>query len=289
MNIVRSIFEFVYLLKPISDKVVLLDKRRTLVKALSENLSMARFGDGELILSDRKRQRGIPFQKFDGKLSAGLSAMLNEPHENLLVCFNNGFLRSARHHVVLDYERSPKKYGRYRSVKSHGDIGVLFRTRAKYWYKKEFAKIASTSELRVFGDAACFFLSLYSKAYREDRIPEILALFREFFQDKRILIVCPDNPLMGFSFRDIVRQGIVRSPASIDFIDIPPRNCFGDYDGIKEKILAHGSVDAVFIQAGPTATVLVGDLTMNHGILCYDVGSLNISMIKAYEKHGFTF
>jgi hypothetical protein len=48
-------------------------------------------------------------------------------------------------------------------------------------------------------------------------------------------------------------------------------------------------VEAVFIQAGPTATVLAADLTERKGLLAYDVGSWNISLHKAFLVHGTSF
>jgi len=131
----------------------------------------------------------------------------------------------------------------------------------------------------------CFFYT----EYRDNKINEILNLYRSFLQGKSILFVCPESPLMGLSFRKLYDTDIVKSMKNVDFIVIPDKNCFSYYDSIMQRILSHISIDAVFIQAGPTATVLVADLMANHGILAYDIGSWNVSLQKAAMIHNISF
>jgi len=101
--------------------------------------------------------------------------------------------------------------------------------------------------------------------------------------------VAPETPVLGESFRSLVDRGVIRSPKKVDFLSIPERNCFEHYARILEGILKYRHLDAVFLQAGPTATVLASELRAEHGLLAYDVGSLNVSLQKAAAVHNISF
>jgi hypothetical protein len=266
--------------------ITLLSRRETLEYASQKDYSIARFGDGEIELA---YYQGIQFQKKDINLSLKLQQVLVEPIPNLLVCFNNDFVCNDEYKVILDYERSTKDYCRFESVHRLNDIAIMSRKVQRYVYQRQFESIKQCTNINHFGDATCFMLCFFYTEYRDNKINEILNLYRSFLQGKSILFVCPESPLMGLSFRKLYDTDIVKSMKNVDFIVIPDKNCFSYYDSIMQRILSHISIDAVFIQAGPTATVLVADLMANHGILAYDIGSWNVSLQKAAMIHNISF
>lgn len=267
----------------------LLDRRTTLEYALKYNCSIARLGDGEMRMTFCGSKKDIHFQKFDKTLSERLSNVLTTPVDNLLVCFSNGSIQNTRQYIVTDYERNPNDYIKHISVHKPNDVGILLRKRERHRCRKQLAVVCRKTFLRVLGDATCFIISSFFKEYVENRILEICNLYRRFLQGKRILIVCPDTPMLGVSFRKLVENGVIQSPKQVDFLSVPDHDCFDHYGEILKGILGFRSMDAVFIQAGPTATVLVAELMSQHGLLAYDVGSLNISLQKVATIHEISF
>jgi hypothetical protein len=272
--------------------IELLSRRATLERAVLDGMSIVRYGDGELFLAARRylsRFRGIAFQKKSSRLSSRLRQVLYKSIPNVLVCYNNYFMENDEYRMVLDYERTTKEYSGYEAVHSPNDIGLLSRPQERTFYENQFEGIRKKTDLRTFGEASCFWLSLCYEEYVNNTIPDILALYRSLFQGKRVLVVAPDQPLAGASFKELCQEGVIKSPRSVDFLSIPESDCFDFYDDILKRVDSFQGVDAVFIQAGPTATVLAADLAERKGLLAYDVGTWNISLHKAFLVHGTSF
>jgi len=103
----------------------LLDRLETLKTILDGNVSVARFGDGELILC--LSGRDIPFQNHRPELSEKLERILKEPDPGVLVCMNNAFMQSGSIPWILEYERSKKEYAALESLRRANDVGILSR------------------------------------------------------------------------------------------------------------------------------------------------------------------
>jgi len=275
--------------------VQLLNKRQTLKYVLNNNLSLARYGDGEYslaFLTGRSGYKGIFFQEADKLLAEKLQDTLFNPIDNLLISIETTFITTSIQYVIMDYERSPKKYKGYLSVYSKNDIGVINNSetrRYQLFYIYYFLKIIRRSSVPVLGDARCFFISNFWPEYCRNQMAEIFELYKSFFIGRRILFVAPDEPLMGVSFRTLVDNGIIKNIKEAYFISVPNKNCFRQYDSILKEILKFKDVDAVFLQCGPTATVMAAELTKKYGKLAYDVGSFNTALLKAAQVHGITF
>ena len=267
--------------------IQLLNRRETLEYAINNNCSISRLGDGELdIVLHRK---GTYFQRYDERLREKLTNILYIPKSNVLVCLDHEFMCSNKYYVVLDYERSIKKYYRYLSIFKTNDVAILDRKKQKIHLYFKLLLIGNKTEITSYGDATCFMLCFFYQDYLQKKMIEIIELYRKYFAKKKILFVCSDNPTLGVSFRKLYENGIIKSAKSIDFVVIPSKNCFDYYETILKQILSFRNIDAVFIQAGPTATVLVADLTTQYGLLSYDVGSWNVSLQKAADVHNITF
>ena len=68
---------------------------QTINELLGANKSIARFGDGEIIVADGG---GIPFQRADEALARRLREILSAPQENLLVALPAGFYKPYNMH-----------------------------------------------------------------------------------------------------------------------------------------------------------------------------------------------
>lgn len=288
-NLLARLF---YLNRPVSNQIKLLGRLETLQHAIHHNLGIVRFGDGEMTFAfngHNSKFSGIPFQEANSDLSSRLRGILQNQTKNVLVCFNNSFSKQDRYFCILDYERGAKSYSNFDSVNKSRDVGILVRKREYHLYRNWLKRIQSFSSIQILGEATCFMLSFFYEEYKENRIIEVCDLYRQMFIDRHIVIVAPNTPLMGDSFVELVKAGVIVSPKQVSFIPIPPQNCFRQYKEILASILSLKNVDAVMIQAGPTATILAYELACLHGILAYDVGSLNVSIAKAASVHKVSF
>ena len=268
-----------------------LSRKQTLNYVLDNAYSISRYGDGELKLAIQSKfslVRGLHFQKSSSELRARLNEILLHPTPNLMVCVNHEFTQLSEYRVVIDYERSKKQYVEHRSIHRVNDVGILSRTKERKRGLRHLNRIINQTSLESYGEATCFMLCFFYEDYVNGSLAKVMNLYRRFFEDKRILFVCPKNPLMGNSFDNLCAKGVIRSPRSVDFIFIPDRHCFEYYYEIMDEIMRHAEIDSVLIQAGPSATVMAADLA-KHGRTTYDVGSWNVSLEKAYLKHGRSF
>lgn len=273
------------------DLPTVLSRTETLKHALQNFVPLSRFGDGEMQMARYYKYpsyTGIHFQRAHRDLGERLYALLIEPPKGLLLTLNFS-MQESRRRVVIRYERSKKVYGEYESVHSHCDVGILDRRKTARYWRTQLNSSLKMSKAKVLGDATCFILSDFYHEYATRSLDSVLMLYSEFFANKKVLFVGPDTPHMGPSFQQLVHQGTITSPSSIEFLSIPSQNCFENYEWIKRSIVSHSGIESVFIQAGPTATVLVADLWVNHGLLCYDVGSWGVSLERVWDLERYSF
>lgn len=254
----------------------LLSRIDTLKMIANNDISISRFGDGELLIA--LFERGILFQKKNRELGHQLKKILLEKDDRVLVCINNEFMRSEQIFWILQYERSLKNYSACESLKEANDIGILSRKKEWIFYNCCNKILFGRKSPSLFGDATLFMLGLYYDQYREENTEIVMEHFRNLFRKKRLLIVAPESPLMSPSFRSLKQQLIAGGTKSINYIDIPETNAFMYYHDIKSKILESKGFDAIWVQAGPTASILTHDLAINHNMLAYDIGSFNTTL-----------
>ncbi len=111
----------------------------------------------------------------------------------------------------------------------------------------------------VYGSPFCFRLK---EAIYEDR-EDYISLIKDLFKDKDVIYVGPENETEELF-------------TPVEFIQIPPKDVFTQYDELKEEIKekAHKYNDPlVVVTAGVAATALSAELN-DEGVLTYDAGSL---------------
>jgi hypothetical protein len=248
----------------------------TLQYLLNSEVSISRFGDGEMIMA--LLGQGIGFQNKSQELSRKLQHILIEKDDRVLVCLNNEFMRNVTAHWVLDFERSKKDYIAYESLNRINDIGIILRKKEHTFYNESYKILFGNKKPSLFGDATVFMLGLYYNEYRNEQIEEVKELFMNMLRGKHLLIACPESPLMEPSFRALEKKMRLAGANNIKVITIPENNCFAHYQQIKSEILKTTGFETLWIQAGPTATVMAHDLATKHGVLAYDIGSLNTTL-----------
>lgn len=276
------------LLRPVAPMPQMLDGLETLDRVHRLKLSLVRYGDGETsLMFPGLLPRRLHFQKHDPDLGAQLRAIFASDDRRVLRSYNNLFTQRDEVPIILDFERSRKNYSFTSSIHRPNDVGVL--TGRAPAYRRWLKKIRARYHVDVLGESMCFFLSIYADAYRCGDLDRILSAYRRIFEGRRVVIVGPARPLHGASFKELVKNGVIESPETISFVEISDRDCFAERTQIMRQILKIPRVDAVLLQAGPTATVLAYELATRHGTTAYDVGSFNTSLERAHAVLGARF
>lgn len=256
--------------------VLRLSNVATLRHIINDQVSVARYGDGELAYCFKKKS--LPFQPWHQDLSHRLERALLSRSPNVLPCFNHMFERADTVRWITSLERSSKQYVRRETLLSENDIGLLDRHKQHRLYRKCWKIIESEAKARLYGEATAFYLGLYVEEYAAGQLDEIKSLFRNLFRGKRILFVCPAAPLMGDSFMRLEPMMRRLGLLSAQFIEIPSIDAYRELDEIQSRITQSRGFDEIFIQAGPVASVLATELTERLNVRVIDAGSLNTQM-----------
>ncbi len=255
---------------------------------LNNKLSIARFGDGELTLMLDKKD--IYFQTYSEELQEKLKNVLVRKNPRILIGFNNDFITKTEYKIIVKYGRTGKTYSYFENLHNANDIGVLIRKEQNEFYKEKYQQFIKMFSGKVLGEATLFFLGFYYNEYLNNTIGEILTLYKKLFEKNRLLIVAPKSPQTSKSFKFLIENGIIKSHKSAAFIEISESNAFSEYKEILKNISrSKNTLDAVILQAGPTATVLAGEISLTTPLQAIDAGSLNESLYKAWEDSKVTF
>lgn len=218
----------------------ILDRIETLRLIRDEKLSVARFGDGELMLMWFSN---IRYQKHDRRLKKELINILNSDEENLLTCIQSQIVR---------YEGKPSSIRWYKRQ-------MLWTRPLWYHYIKNRGK--------VFGDTAMS--RPWMSFLDEEKAQESFDIFREIISGQDIVIIEGQYSRLGAG------NDLFSSAKSIKRIICPATDAYSIVDDIEKKALEMDSSALFVIALGPTATVLASRLS--HSLRrALDVGHIDI-------------
>lgn len=209
--------------------------------------SFSRIGDGEFntIVGIRNS-----FNDMDEKLAQRLKEICESgSDDNCLVCLNNYKL--------------PKSHPTYTWFVYHG-TRRLEDVLANVTFKKQ-----------KYGDAYFLIRTTNSKGVLVDeKIEQIKSLWNE----QKLLIVCnKKSPLVQDPLN------IFNNVLQKDFLFIPDRNAFNEYDQLVEAIKKYDTSWRVYLEAGATASVLAWDLS-HLGYQMFDMGDFYKRTLAIVEK-----
>lgn len=212
----------------------------TIDHILTTNDSIARYGDGEMVLM---LGGNIHFQKFDSSLKERLVEILRMP------------------------EQSGFKVGIPMALNS--TIG-LKKQAADFWH--ENLKTGKMHWVRFCNWRKSYINSSFTWCYvdyddKEVAMKSFLKLF-ELWNGKDILIVEGETSKLG------VNNGLFMNASSVKRIICPSINAYDKYNEILEKIKVLYNDELLLISLGPTATVLAYDI-YKMGKRAIDIGHLN--------------
>ena len=220
-----------------------LDRRKTSeLLASNTNLSVVRYGDGEL--GQILNKDNIGFQSYDYVLSRRLREILTSEYDpNILVCIPDLFM-TAKH-----LKKKPQDYW----------IRWIIRNRAALY---------DILPSYTMGD------SLVSRLYLpwvdSSQDMDIVKNLKKTWKNKSVTIVEGDKTRWG------VGNDLLDDAQSVRRILCPSENAYSYYDEIFDSCIKYAAETDIFILAlGPTATVLGFDLAKN-GKRALDLGHFDL-------------
>lgn len=211
----------------------------TINKIISDKLSLARLGDGEMeIIMGRK----IGYQKRNDQLAAQLKKVLVNNHDFCLVGVVEGF------NSLANLTKTSKRFWMMNLGQRYFD-----------WYKflkgKKFYNAHLTRPYLRYQDKE-------NTQLRYDKLKQI-------WQDKDVIFVEGELTRLG------VGNDLFNNTKSIKRILCPAENAFNYYENIKQAILSQGKHKLFLLALGPTATVLAYELSQN-GYQLIDLGHIDV-------------
>ncbi|MBN9644279.1 GT-D fold domain-containing glycosyltransferase [Corynebacterium mendelii] len=221
-----------------------LDMLGTLRKIIDNNMSLARFGDGELRLAfhlgyvDRA-------QKNTHELQVALKSVL----KNQL----NDLLESKEQHVL---------------------VGMPQVFRNTHWAKVWFDTWPFLKDL--LSDQLCYgHASISRPLFFERHGQQGVELWRELWDGRRIMLVTGKNGRFEFI------EELFGNASAIERLDGPPVDAFSDLDNLTEKCLK-SDADLFLLSLGATATVLA-DRLARAGRQALDIGNITASYLNVFK------
>jgi len=212
----------------------------TIREITTNNASVSRFGDGEMLLIGRK---SIRFQGESEQLSKRLLEVLKSQEKNHLICISDAFEELGR------YTRRARRFWRTHFY-LYGDL----------WDKHLIP-------------GRTYFNTFITRPYIDFKSKERCGLWFNMLKtvwDKRdVVFVEGEKSRLG------IRNDLFDNASTIKRILCPPVNAFGKYDLILNKALEQDKSVLFLLALGPTATVLAYDLH-KQGYQAIDVGHVDI-------------
>ncbi|PKC53382.1 glycosyltransferase [Rhizophagus irregularis] len=216
------------------------DTLTTLDKILNEKCSLARYGDGELLIMCNKN---VNFQNYDFELATRLREILSTETDNLMLGIPNVF-------VTLDnFENKDKDYW----------IRNLAMNR-RMWSK------VTKSNIKYY-DA--FFSRPYIIYKNKSNSVKYFKMIKLIWNNRNIIIVEGEKSRLG------VGNDLFDNAKSIKRIICPSENAYVKYNDILNTVSKQNHEDLILIALGPTATILTFDLHQL-GYQAIDIGHLDI-------------
>lgn len=217
------------------------NNQETLDYILSNNSSVVRFGDGEVLLMCGK---GIDYQEYSKELAENLRMILDTPSsEKLVVCIPD---------VFHDLDR--------------------FRLPVQIWWKEHLINYKhfyySLNIKSWYGSAFIGRPYIDWKKTKQVMSGDDFKKLKQLWKDKSTLIV------EGIFSRSGVGNDLFAEAKEVQRILCPPNNAYSDYERIKECVKKYGQGKTILIMLGPTAKILAYELAME-GYRAIDLGHVD--------------
>lgn len=243
MNKLKLIIKFIRW-SILKKNIQIFSTEETFVNIIDNNLSIARFGDGEINLMNGKN---LVFQESSDDLSDRLKGVLRDIDNNnrCLVCIPYSLRKTS--HLTM---KSKRFWTIYFSQNFHRIYPFLL---CDYRY----------------GDSQISRIYINRKEKKKSK--RYFEYWNKLFLDKNILIVEGNDSKFG------VGNSLLSNCKSINRIICPSPQTYKYYDKIFNAVLENYlEMDLVLLSLGPTATILSYELSKILNIQVIDSGNLDL-------------
>lgn len=220
----------------------ILSKEQTIKKIIDENLSVSRFGDGELFIMSNANAVHNSFQDNDEWLAKRLREVAATDKKGFLLCVPDCFRGTEK------FEDFAAKWYKYFKRKEH------------CWHKY-------FDEKKIYGDA--LITRCYMDLKDKTSSPAIFELLKKIWEGKDVLIVEGEFSRLG------VGNDLFDKTKSVRRILCPPKNAYKKYDEIMQEVKKQSKDKLILLALGATATVMAYDL-FNEGYRAIDIGHIDV-------------
>lgn len=212
----------------------------TLQKIESEQLSILRFGDGELSLMS-----GIDlgFQKYDPILAKKMREVISSEHPKLLIGI-------------------PGIFGR---LEHFASIGFWFEIHHLFRYSKLWRELTRPS--RIYGDA--FITRPYLSYKDKSNVDKTYQQVRKLWDQKKVVLIEGEKSRLG------VGNDLFSNALSLQRILGPSENAFSKADAIIKKVSELPPDRLILLSLGPAAKVIGYELFLQ-GYRVLDIGHIDM-------------
>ena len=213
----------------------------TIDKIIKDNVSICRFGDGELLYVSEKRS--LPFQKQNTRLRDYFINILKSNHNSILVGMPVGF-------YSLDNLKRDSKTT-WRAVISWTYPGI-------YKYLNHTKQYYNASMTRLYMD------------YKDTSHSDLwFKMVRSIWDQRDILLIEGEKSRLG------VGNNLFQNAKSLQRILCPAHDAFDQFDNILQFALVQDNAKLVLVALGPTAKPLCFELALA-GFQAVDIGNLDV-------------
>jgi glycosyltransferase family protein len=242
----RKFFKYVLsLMYPIIIRIYPLPKVKsipeTIDKIINENLSICRFGDGELLYVSEKRT--LPFQKQNERLRNYFITILNSTADHILIGLPIGF-------YSLNNLKNKSKIT-WRAIISWTYPGIYKYLNHSYVYY-------NASMTRLYMD--------YEDTSHSDMW---FKKVRSIWEHRKILLIEGEKSRLG------VGNDLFNNARSLHRILGPAHDAFDQFDNILQFALQCDKSNLILVAMGPTAKPLCYELALA-GFQAIDIGNLDV-------------
>ncbi len=217
-----------------------MNTEKTIEKLLESEVSMSRFGDGELSLADGY---SIRYQKADKRLKKRLRQILKSKAPQCLICISDVF----------------------------GDMEERSEENRRYW--EDYVKKMRWNVYRKLDMKKTYYNTTATRVYKPLADKSLAGVrfekWKMLWQDKDVVFIEGAQTRLG------VGNDLFSNARSIRRIIGPPENAFDKYDELLDFASSLDKNVLIILALGPCATVLSYDLSML-GFRALDLGHIDI-------------
>jgi glycosyltransferase family protein len=214
----------------------------TIDLVVKENLSVIRFGDGEMSIMGKN---DLGFQKADESLSKRLKEIIQLNVKGLLICV-------------------PGMFGK---LDDFAGVAFWFSLHHQFRYRQQWLDLLNTEQ--VYGDTLITRPYLGYKTELRKKSGEVFHKLFSIWRGKNVVLIEGSKSRLG------VGNDMFKEVASLARILAPAENAYSRYNEIKQAALKQSKDKLMLLSLGPAAKVLAYDLFCA-GYRVIDVGHIDM-------------